>query len=120
MFNGSTRVKISGDKAIEFRRFDKLPPKFRISNLTGEHDAELIVREGHAEPAMIYLGKGSLATPETLIKSGANWIPARDGLRMHPRMQFKGALYDLRVLSEKPDDQHFILSDKLVIRCAKP
>jgi len=119
MFNASTKIKISGDSAIEFRRFDQLSPKFRIVNLTGEHEAELIVHEAHVEPAMIYLGKSSLVTPETLIKSGANWIPARDGLRMHPRMQFKGVVYDLRVLSEKPDDQHFILSDGLIVRCVK-
>jgi hypothetical protein len=45
VFNGSTRVKISGDNAIEFRRFDQLPPKFRIVNLTGAHDAELVVED---------------------------------------------------------------------------
>lgn len=117
MFNGSTRVKITGSNAIEFRRFDQLPPKFRIVNLTGEHDAELIV-EDYSGP-VIYLGKGSFSTPDTLIKSGGNHIPAHDSLRLLPRQTgFKGIVYDVRVLSEKPDDQHFILSDSLMIRCA--
>lgn len=117
MFNGVTRVKISGDSAIEFRRFDQLPPKFRVVNLTGEHDAELVV-EDYSGP-VTYLGNGSFLTPDTLIKSGTNWIPALDGLRMHSRIGFKGIVYSVRVLSEKPEDQYFILSDTLVIRCAK-
>jgi len=68
---------------------------------------------------MIYLGAGSMVTPDTLIKSGTKWIPARDGLRLLTQIKgFNGTVYDVRVLSENSNDQHFILSDSLVVRCA--
>jgi len=85
-----------------------LPEKFELMNESGRHWAELIVHEDYAG-WMLVLEGSRLVTMDHVMKHGRDWIPASSKYAMLERKLFRGTVYNVHVITDNPDDQHFIL-----------
>ncbi|HKS75835.1 MAG TPA: hypothetical protein VJQ82_21665 [Terriglobales bacterium] len=105
-FTGDVRIKTSGG----YRRFDELPDEFEIENHTGRHRARLIVHLQSLEP-MRRMGDG-LVTVGHLIRVGGGWVPA--GEIFHERaLAIPRTVYNVHVISDSPEDHHYLLENGL-------
>lgn len=107
-FSGDTQIQMSN---LAFRRFDCLPPEFRIRNRTGKHRAKLVVHENF-HSVMLDTGRG-LVTPGhgISVERGAPFIPARE-LFKPVIANWHGTVYNLHVLDgDTEDDHHYILEN---------
>jgi hypothetical protein len=103
-FSGST-VIVTANGAIPF---DSVPHIVRIRNLTGTHLAELLVHEAHPR-VMIEFAPGELVTLDHLFKQGRRWVRADEFFADAPRVTYEGKVYNLRVLTDRPEDRHYWL-----------
>jgi len=117
MFTGKVKVKVASDSGFDFRALDSLSQTFRIVNDTGTHDAELCVFRNYTDRA-IYLGGGNYCASSSVIKAGSAWVAATVGLHFNPRMKITKTFYGIRVLSDRPEDRHYVLSDTLIAQSA--
>lgn len=107
-FTGDVEIKTPGG----FKPFASLPhdSPFEIVNETGTHRATLVVHDGYVG-FMLPLGRDRrrLVTPDHLMKNGNDWVSAEQKYSKGVRLLFKGTVYNLHVLSDDPDDHHYIL-----------
>ncbi len=88
--------------------FGQLPAKFELVNETGTHWAELIVHEDY-EGWMVVLEGDRLVTTNHVMKAGEDWVPAASKYASLGRRWFKGTVYNVHVITDDPDSQHFVL-----------
>jgi hypothetical protein len=80
----------------------------QIVNGTGTHDARLLVHE--FQGTMIDLGYGLLVTLDHLFEVIPGvWRRANDEFPENPRVEFKGKVYNLEVLSTDPADHVYLI-----------
>ena len=94
-----------------FVKFGALPrgEEFEIVNETGTHRAVLVVHEYNAD-WMVDLGDGKLVTVGHNMKTATgDWVRAEDYYTNLPKVWFEGTVYNLHILSDKPEDHHYIL-----------
>jgi len=110
-FTGNVKIKIPGG----YKRFDELPDICEIYNLTGVHKALLVVHEDYTDD-MIDMHDEELVTFSHRFKRDEDWIPADDLLptRCARIREWKGTVYNLHILSDNPEDHHYILESGLV------
>jgi len=53
--------------------------------------------------------KRRLVTPDHMMEQGSDWVSAEQKYGKRYRVLFKGTVYTLHVLSDDPDDHHYIL-----------
>src|SRR5690348_299846 len=105
-FSGDVKVKTPQG----FVRMDELGEKCVVVNLTGEHEAEVIVHHNAFEPTRV-MPCGSLVTEAHLLRqSDGTWVPA-SSLFPEKAPQTSRTLYDIHVITENPDDMHYILEN---------
>jgi hypothetical protein len=105
-FTGNVAIKTSSG----FVRFDELPlcQVFAIENLTGTHQAKLIVHENYTDN-FVFIGKDKLATVGHGMKRGNEWISASKYFGgLHTR-RAGITVYNLHVFTDKEEDKHYIL-----------
>jgi hypothetical protein len=88
--------------------FAELEDKFELVNETGTHWAERVVHEDYAG-WMLEIAPGRLVTLDHLMKDGTEWLVAEQRYAGLPRVWFEGTVYNAHVLSDDPQDQHYIL-----------
>jgi hypothetical protein len=123
-FSGNVRIRTpAGLQSFSDLRAVKSP--FPIVNQTGTHGAALIIHERYDGP-MIDMGGGELVTPEHLMKqydpwtTFASWLPAASRFPGSPRVRFTGDVFNLHILSDDPDDQHYLLANGEIAHNFKP
>jgi len=103
-FSGDTKIKTDSG----FVRMDELPEEFTVENRTGRHRAQLIVHEASESPMRV-MPDGCLVTEEHLFEiSDGKWVAARD-IFAEQAPQAVRTVYNVHVLTENPDDMHYIL-----------
>lgn len=108
-FSGNVKVKTANAMYVSFNR---LPKVVWIQNETGLHLADVLTHEGDWE--MIDMGGGQLVTPDHLLRAG-DWVPASVRYAgILKRTKHVGKVYNLHIRSDKPEDQHFILSNGVI------
>lgn len=107
-FSGNVRVRVPGGY-VAFNTLRKSGSLFQIVNETGVHAAELVIHE-HDGP-MIDMGQGELVTLDHMMKNGASWRRAAAHFSNRPRVQFKGEVFNLHILSPDPADHHYVLAN---------
>ncbi len=107
-FSGNTYV-LTDDGYI---RFDQLPMEFNVINHTGTHKAVLVVHDYNIEP-LRRMGDG-FVTEGHNFKVGDKWVWARD-LFHEPYMLEPRTVYNLHVISNDPDDHHYILKNGFTV-----
>lgn len=107
-FSGNVRVKTSAG----IKRFDGLPVEFEITNLTGNHRAQLVIHPDYTD-TMIDMGDGELVTAGHAFKHGEVWVAANEFFsdRYRRISEWKGNVYNMHVLSDNPEDHHYILEN---------
>lgn len=112
-FSGDVRIRT----AYGLKRFEELPERFVIENRTGRHAAALLVHRDSLEP-MRRMGE-QLVTESHLIQIGSAWVPAAE-LFHEPAPIKPRTVYNLHVLSDDPQDAHYILESGLTAHNNKP
>lgn len=108
-FSGDTRIKTDNG----FVRMDCLPSEFTVVNQTGKHRAQLIVHE-HSESPMLIMPDGCLVTEEHLFQNDdRTWSPARELFKVKA-FQTCRTVYNVHVITENPEDMHYILENGFV------
>jgi hypothetical protein len=104
-FSGDTRILTEAG----YVRFDELPGEFVVVNHTGKHRAKLLVHE--TDEPMRRMGS-NLVTEKHLIQVGSDWVPAADLFHEVVPSQTR-LVYNAHVLTDNPDDHHYLLENGL-------
>lgn len=104
----------SGDTKIEtdsgFVRMDELPEGFNVSNLTGIHRAKLIVHTGSGEPMRVMPDSALVTEAHLFQREDGSWSPASE-IFSEKAPSATRTVYDVHVITENPEDMHYILSN---------
>ncbi len=105
-FSGNTRILTNHG----YMRFDELDDEFTVINHTGVHRAKLIVHS-NINTCLLRMGD-CMVTDNHLFKVGENWIPARD--LFHEKIDASNVtVYNCHVLTDDPNDHHYLLENGL-------
>jgi len=116
-FTGNVRIKTPEG----WKRFDSLPTNemFKIVNETGEHVAVLVIHKNYSD-TMIDMGDETLVTIGHLMKYEGGWRRAKDHFSGRPVLEhWRGAVYNIQVMSAHREDFHFILENGEVAHNSK-
>lgn len=106
-FTGNVRIYTTEG----LRRFDELREPFIIMNRNGMFEARLIVHENYTD-TMLDMGEGQLVTKDHGILSFGDWLTAETIWDHLPRIEnWTGTVYNLHIVSENPEDAHYILEN---------
>jgi fibronectin type 3 domain-containing protein len=108
-FTGEVKVRTP----YGLMRFDEMEAHLEIENLTGTHPADLVIHEDYSGD-MIDMN-GGLVTPGHRLKLGEKWVRAEELLATSMKIAgWTGTVYNLHILSDNPEDHHYILENGLV------
>jgi hypothetical protein len=105
-FSGDVKVKTPQG----FVRMDELPEKCVIINLTGEHEAEVIVHRNALEPMRVMSGGGLVTNSHLLREPDGAWLAA-SSLFSEKAPQTPRTLYNIHVITQRPENMHYILEN---------
>lgn len=102
----------SGDVCVKtpqgFRRFDELPERFEIVNLTGKHWAKRVIHE-ESEESMRVMPDGGLVTEKHLfLHPVGGWVAASKIFKEQAPAS-RRTVYNMHVETASPDDMHYVL-----------
>lgn len=89
--------------------FRNLGTIFEIKNETGIHRAKLVTHHGWFD--MLDMGGDNLVTLKHRLKVSGEWMPAEDYFGGSPAIGVFGTVYNLHVVSDNPEDHHYILEN---------
>lgn len=107
-FSGDTRIKTD----LGFVRMDELPAEFNIVNQTGIHHALRIVHT-YRDDQLLVMPDNGLVTAGHMMQKGESWVPASE-LFSEKAPAGTRTLYDIQVVTGKPEDMHYILENGYV------
>lgn len=106
-FSGNVKIHTAHCGLVDFQ---KLPRVVLIKNETGIHEADLLVHDFSGQ--MIDMGQGNLVTMNHLMRSRSGlWVPAAVQFPCHPKVPYKGKVFNLHVRTKSDKDRHYILEN---------
>jgi hypothetical protein len=105
-FSGNTKVKTpQGDM-----RFDEMPMVVEVMTEFGPRMADLLVHDFDGE--MLDMVDAELVTLDHPIKRATKYVDANDAFSPeHPRVPFKGKVYNLSIRTANEEERHYILAN---------
>lgn len=91
---------------------DELPAEFNIVNQTGIHHALRIVHT-YRDDQLLVMPDNGLVTAGHMMQKGESWVPASE-LFSEKAPAGTRTLYDIQVVTGKPEDMHYILENGYV------